>query len=800
MAQAFRKVLVHFSFIVVFTSTLGCGGNGETQPDLQSSSSSHTGRGFNQARGFNGPVRSIIPVPNGNGDVYVSGDFTTYGESTVAPVVRLRFDGSINRSFTLPSSINNRISSIALADDGSGDLYVADYLVEQSAAPHTGTGRIWKIHADGAIDGAFVVGTIIVTSDSFPSDPIFRAVVRNIVPVGDGSGRVYVAVGGLYNGVLVGSVVRLNPNGSLDTTFISQTLSRDVFLVVPANDESGNIYVATYRRDDPNTWVSYLLLRLHPDGSLDSDFDTGVRGSPEARISRMVPVGDGSGDLFAIGVFPNFADPLPFVNAFRGLVRIDSSGTIDVISPKPRVDSLADIVSLAKADDGSGDWIVGQAVVASDLKVLRYKADGTLNPMFATAQLRGTLHDIVPARDGSGDLYYGGDFRAYNSVGVNYLARVNSDGSLDSGTVVGSGLSHSSLPVEVAAARDGSGQVFVAGMLSSYNGAAIPRLARLNGDGRLDSAWSDGRSFEGLGVTPHLLPTVAGPLYVAAGLVSTGAEPSRQLIRLLPDGREDAGFSIGTGFTPIGAIASLSLAEDDSQDLYVAGTFDLYQGAVAPGLVRVHADGSRDRQFAPALSRGIVTYVAATADGSGTVYVIADPGSGLSQPMRLQRNGSIDTGFAVPEPYRTHAAKIVPLKDGSGDLLILSIAQNGDLGYESRVVRLHPNGTIDEEFNVVTLDGFVHDMVLVEGTSSDVYVGGSFIRVNGTVSPGIVRIDRNGNLDASFLVGQGFDDFVWSIDPARDGSGDIFVGGSFTRYKSTTMQGIARLHRDGSAD
>jgi hypothetical protein len=38
------------------------------------------------------------------------------------------------------------------------------------------------------------------------------------------------------------------------------------------------------------------------------------------------------------------------------------------------------------------------------------------------------------------------------------------------------------------------------------------------------------------------------------------------------------------------------------------------------------------------------------------------------------------------------------------------------------------------------------------------------------------------------------------MDPARDGSGDLFVGGTFTKYRSTTMPGIARLHRDGTAD
>jgi hypothetical protein len=39
---------------------------------------------------------------------------------------------------------------------------------------------------------------------------------------------------------------------------------------------------------------------------------------------------------------------------------------------------------------------------------------------------------------------------------------------------------------------------------------------------------------------------------------------------------------------------------------------------------------------------------------------------------------------------------------------------------------------------------------------------------------------------------------VFSIAPAGDGSGDVFVGGAFTRYQSTTIGRIARLNSKGS--
>lgn len=386
--------------------------------------------------GFDGPVRAIIPVPDGSGDVYIAGMFTLYRNQPVRPVVRLKPDGSLSPQFTLADSIGPTISDIAAADDGSGDLYVAEHV----GGAQVVTGRIWKVNSDGTLDASFSVGTI--AADLLQSQFVFGLVVLDLVPVGDGSGRIYATVPGTYNGTDVpGTIVRIKPDGGLDPSFNSQTPG-ETFRIVPANDGSGDVYLGTLMRHSPSGFAPNLV-RMNADGSWDMSFQAPghVPNSlfDSGRVSVIVPVGDGSGDVFAVGFFPNLAAPQPIVGAFRGLIRLNPDGTVDQTSPRPQVDPDVNVVALAKADDGSGDWLVGQTLSQTRSTVFRYKANGVLDPAFTPGEILGgnlftrqggiPPYVLVPAPDGSGDLYAAGEFFSYNAVAVENVVRVIADGT-----------------------------------------------------------------------------------------------------------------------------------------------------------------------------------------------------------------------------------------------------------------------------------------------------------------------------------------------------------------------------------
>jgi hypothetical protein len=79
-------------------------------------------------------------------------------------------------------------------------------------------------------------------------------------------------------------------------------------------------------------------------------------------------------------------------------------------------------------------------------------------------------------------------------------------------------------------------------------------------------------------------------------------------------------------------------------------------------------------------------------------------------------------------------------------------------------------------------------------------VGGQFTSYNGTPANDLVRLHANGTVDPAFATGTGFNNTVFSIAPAGDGTGNLYVGGQFTSYQSITIGRIARLKSNGSVD
>lgn len=77
-------------------------------------------------------------------------------------------------------------------------------------------------------------------------------------------------------------------------------------------------------------------------------------------------------------------------------------------------------------------------------------------------------------------------------------------------------------------------------------------------------------------------------------------------------------------------------------------------------------------------------------------------------------------------------------------------------------------------------------------------LGGDFTAYNGESHNRIVRILSNGSLDPSFNSGTGLDGAPSSVAVQADNK--IIVGGSFTSYNGSSVNGFIRINEDGSLD
>ncbi|QSP93928.1 hypothetical protein LPB19_12070 [Marinobacter salinisoli] len=345
----------------------------------------------------------------------------------------------------------------------------------------------------------------------------------------------------------------------------------------------------------------------------------------------------------------------------------------------------------------------------------------------------------------------------------------------------------------IAIATDGSGDIYVGGAFANFDGTEINRIARLNNDGTLDTGFDPGAGI--MRYVSDVTPTTDG-----SGDIYIGGNFTDFIKRLNSDGSNDAGFITGTSAND--EVLSIALATDGSGDIYVGGNFTLYRGNARDYITRINNDGSNDAGFVTGTGfNAVVTSVALANDGSGDIYA-GGPfslyrGNARDRIVRVNSSGSNDAGFDPGTGFNFAVFSIVPAADGSGDLYVGGRFTDYDGTTRNRIVRLNSDGSHDAGFDSgLGFNDVVLSIALATDGSGDIYVGGDFTDYHGTARRRIARLNSDGSLDAGFDPGTGFDQAVWSIAPVSGGS--IYVGGGFASYRSASANGIIRLDSTGT--
>ncbi len=243
----------------------------------------------------------------------------------------------------------------------------------------------------------------------------------------------------------------------------------------------------------------------------------------------------------------------------------------------------------------------------------------------------------------------------------------------------------------------------------------------------------------------------------------------------------------------------------------IGGDFDSFNTASINYLARLQTNGFMDESFTNGYGRGANNFINAIAIDASQRIVIggnftAVNGTNAFHIARLNYDGSVDTtftngfGFAGgPTGGNVYALAI----DANGNILVGGDFTSFNTTNCNHIVRLLPNGGLDTSFlpssGLGVTNGTDQDVTAVAvDNSGNVVIGGSFSRVNGASLSHIARLLPNGSVDPAFNPGLGADGNVLALAIQPDNS--IILGGAFHNFNLLSRNSIARLTPTGALD
>lgn len=289
-------------------------------------------------------------------------------------------------------------------------------------------------------------------------------------------------------------------------------------------------------------FTRYHLGRLNTDGTVDPSFDPGANAAVLA-ITRQFD------DRILIGgSFTLVGGGGPGGIARSRIARLFYDGTVDSGFDPGMPGTVNTIVV-----QPDGKILVGLALNGSGNHLRRLNADGTADNSFI-AVVDNAVNAIAVQTDGR--ILIAGNFTSINNFPRTHVARLNVDGTID--TSFNSGTNGSILGL----ALQPDGRVLLGGNFTrvSFGLGDVQRnfLARLNSDGTVDTSFDPGASaaVSTVRLEPDGTILVGGPFLFLGG--GTGTVSRSHLGRLNADGSVDSTFDPGANL----AIYSFALQQD----------------------------------------------------------------------------------------------------------------------------------------------------------------------------------------------------------------------------------------------
>jgi uncharacterized delta-60 repeat protein len=660
---------------------------------------------FNPGTGANSIVYTTSIQSDGK--IIIGGDFTSYNGAIRNYIARLNTDGTLDSSFNPGTGADSSVRTTSIQSDGK--IIIAGSFASYNGASRNGLARL---NVDGTIDNSFNPGTganNTVNTTSIQSD-------GKIIIGGEFTS---------YNGTGRNGIARLNVDGTIDTSFNPGTGANNTVNTTSIQSDGKIIIGGGFT--SYNGVAINRIARLNTNGTLDGTFNPGT-GTNNTVLTTSIR---SNGKIIIGGAFSTYNG----MAQRNRIASLNTDGTYDNTFNSTITNLVGGNIVYTTSIQSNGRLIIGGNFGKN---IARLNTNGTdddsLESTTGVDYVGGNTNSpkvYTTSIQSDGKIIIGGEFNRYNGILISGIARLNTDGTLDTTFNPGTGPNNTVYATSIQS----DGKIIIGGSFNSYNGTARSRIARLNVNGTLDTSFNPGTGANSTVYSTSIQGD--GTIIIGGDFTSYNGTVRNRIARLNTDGTNSS-FNSGTGANS--TVHTTSIQSDGT--IIIGGRFASYNGTTRRGIARLNANGTLNNSFSPGFGPNLNTVVQTTS---------------------IQSDGKIIVGG-----YFT--------------------SSNGTASY---IARLNVDGTLDTSFTPGTgADNDVNTTsIQSDGT---IIIGGKFTSYNGTTRKGIARLNANGTLNNSFSPGFGLYPVISTISVQSDGK--IIVGGDFTSYNGTGRNSIARIN------
>lgn len=460
-----------------------------------------------------------------------------------------------------------------------------------------------------------------------------------------------------------------------------------------------------------------------------------------------------------------------------------------------------------------------------------------VDPTFqAFITTKAQVKDAILYPDGK-YLLCGGFIRA-NGAAINGIVRFNADGSIDNSFNAGEGPNGT---IE-ACALQADGKIIVVGAFTTFNGANMAVIVRLNANGTVDPSFNAKAKLQNTGVPFNLLLQPDGKMLVTAPFSEiNGVTATSKFYRFNPDGTLDNGFSVSSnlystiydiGLTSTGkvvivgilnsnkgiAVLNSSGTADPSFDVglgfnasvnevlvvpgdkfLVAGGFTQFNGAALARMAMLQSTGALDNSFVGnGAPENTVTDLFLQSDGKilAVGFLSSYGANSVKWMVRFSSTGAFDNTLAVGTGPNFYLDLV--RVNSAGDILVAGAFVSFNGQQRSGVAIINSTGTLKAMSPLINLQQSLVDCRVLKQGGDKVLLAHSGNEISGQPSSYFERLNLDGTIDVTFSGSSKPNNRV--NDFALESSGSILIVGDFTQYNAVAAPRIARLSSNGVLD